>query len=241
VYLSSLLDQILEAHGGLHQWSKLSDLVTEIQMEGHLCPAPAPSMMIPRSQAFFSLRQQRIVILIDGADQRLLIEPHLVSFFSERNTHLEVFSVSEIAPFVACAEDNLDLIRTAYTLGLAVRQYVMAPFLYASPGFTVEEINPWHEDGEILRVLRIGFPSDIGALAQVQYAYFGADGLLRRTRYRLDNVEGTECVDRVSSYQEINRIWIPATHEIAACDVDGKKLPGKPLARIRLLHPFFSE
>jgi hypothetical protein len=239
--LSSLLDQVLEAHGGLQQWNNLSDLVTEIQMEGHLCPPAAPSSTIPRSQAFFSLRQQRIIIVTDDGGERILIEPHLVSFLGVRSSQLKVFPISETEAWAACAEGNLDLLRTAYILGFAIRQYVTVPFLYTEPGFTVEEIDPWQEDGETWRVLKIGFPSDIEAPARVQYAYYGAEGLLRRTRYRLGGAEDTDRVDYVSSYQEINGIWLPLAHEVLPCHSEGRKLPGKPLARIRLVDPFFAE
>ncbi|NYF79034.1 hypothetical protein [Granulicella arctica] len=239
--LSSLLEQVLEAHGGLQQWQKLSDLVAEIQMEGHLCPPPAPSSAIPQSQAFFSLRQQRIVIVTDDGNRRILIEPHLVSFLGDQSTQLKVFPISERASWAACAEGSLDLLRTAYVLGFVIRHHVTAPFLYTGPGFIVEEIDPWHEDGETWRVLRIGFPLDIETPARVQYAYYGDDGLLRRTRYRLGSAEGTECVDYVSSYQQVSGIWLPVAHEVLACDSDGRRLPNKLLARIRLLHPFFSE
>jgi hypothetical protein len=188
--LTSLLDQVLEAHGGLQQWNKLSDLVTEIQMEGHLCLPPAPSSTIPQSHAFFSLRQQRVVIVTDDGGQRILIEPHLVSFLGDRGTQLKVLPISERAVWAACAEGNLDLLRTAYVLGFTIRNYITAPFLYTDPGFIIEEIDPWRENGETWRVLRISFPSNVGAPARVQYAYYGADGLLRRTRYKLGSAEG---------------------------------------------------
>jgi len=239
--LSSLLEQVLEAHGGLEQWHKLSDLVTGIQMEGHLCPPSTPSNAIPQSQAFFALRQQRIVMVTDDGGQRILIEPHLVSFAGDRNTQLKVLPISETASWAACVEGNLDLMRTAYVLGFVIRLYVTAPFLYTTAGFIVDEIDPWQEDGETWRVLRIGFPLDVETPARVQYAYYGDDGLLRRTRYKLGGREGTDCVDYVSSYQQVNGIWLPMAHEVLACDSDGRRTPSKLMARIHLLHPFFSE
>jgi hypothetical protein len=36
--------------------------------------------------------------------------------------------------------------------------YLTQPFLYAYPGFEVEEIEPWEEHGELLRRLKVRFP-----------------------------------------------------------------------------------
>jgi hypothetical protein len=177
----------------------------------------------------------------DGGSQRIMIEPHLVSFLGDRGGQLKVFPISDTAAWEACAEGNLDLLRTAYVFGFAIRHYVTAPFLYTAPGFTVNEIEPWSENGETWRILRIEFPPDVEVPARVQYSYYGPDGLLRRTRYRMGSDEATDCVDYVSSYQEINGIWLPLEHEVVPCDPDGRKRPVMPLARIRLLQPFFSE
>ncbi|SEG63443.1 hypothetical protein SAMN05421819_3977 [Bryocella elongata] len=239
--MSSLLDEVVEAHGGLGRWNTLSDLVTEIQMEGHICPPPASSNEIPPRRAFFSLRQQRIVFLTDISGDYIMVEPDLVSFLARPGGQPKIFPVSERTPWVTCSEGNLDLPRTAFVLGFAIRHCVTAPFLYTSPGFTVEEIEPWHEKDETWRVVRIGFPPELEVPSRVQYAYYGADRLLRRTRYTPGRAEGTGCADYASCYQEINGILLPLTHEIVSCDAAGQELPGEPLARIRLQNPFFSE
>jgi hypothetical protein len=239
--LSRLLEQVLEAHGGLRQWQRLSDLVTGVQMEGHLCPRGSASTSIPESQGFFSLRQQNIVLVIDGGSQTISIEPDLVTSIENRGPRLKTLSIHELPSGVVSFDDRSELLRTAYVLGFAIRHYVTAPFLYLSPGFNTEEVASWNGDGEAWRVLKISFPSNIEARTRVQYAYYGQDGLLRRTRYKLDGSDSMECVNYVSSYDQVNGIWLPVSREISVCDSEGVRLPNQVLAKIRLLNPFFTE
>ena len=66
--------------------------------------------------------------------------------------------------------DDLDLL---YFAGYALWGYVNAPFMLRRPGFGVEEAEPWHEDGETWRALRVRFPDDVPAHSREQTYYFG--------------------------------------------------------------------
>jgi hypothetical protein len=76
--------------------------------------------------------------------------------------------------------DDLDV---TYFGGYAWWGYVVAPFIFTRPDFEVEEIEPWREDGESWRGLRVLFPDDLPAHSREQRYYFGDDGLLRRHDY----------------------------------------------------------
>lgn len=239
--MSNLLQQVVEAHGGLRHWEQLSDLVTEVEVDGQLCPRFEVPTAIPRTKAFFSLRRQNIVMLDELGSQKFLIEPNLVSFSARRGDQAESMSAQTSELWRNASERKWDLLRTAYVQGFAIRHYVTAPFLYSTPGFSVEEVEPWQEDGETWRVLKIIFPPHIQTRARVQFAYFGDDGLLRRTRYNLQIEGGYEVASYVSEYDRVNGIWLPISRELLACDAAGHKRSDHPIARIRLLNSFFSE
>ena len=68
----------------------------------------------------------------------------------------------------------------------ALWTYLTQPFLYSYPGFETVEIEPWEEDGETWRRLKVIFPGDIASHTREQTSYFGSDGLLRRHDYAVD-------------------------------------------------------
>ena len=57
-----------------------------------------------------------------------------------------------------CFETPWDLLHAAYFDGYALWTYVTQPFLYSYPDFVVEEIEPWQENGELWRRLKVTFP-----------------------------------------------------------------------------------
>jgi hypothetical protein len=76
--------------------------------------------------------------------------------------------------------DDLDLL---YFGGYALWGYVNAPFMFRRAGFEVSEAEPWREDGETWRALRVRFPDDVPAHSREQVYYFDDQGLLRRNDY----------------------------------------------------------
>ena len=77
--------------------------------------------------------------------------------------------------------DDLDLL---YFAGYALWGYVSAPFIFTRPGFEVEEIEPWHEDGETLAraarpVSRTTSPPTRASSSTTSTT----DGLIRRNDY----------------------------------------------------------
>jgi hypothetical protein len=76
--------------------------------------------------------------------------------------------------------DDLDLL---YFGAYALWGYINAPFVFRTPGYEVEEADPWRENGETWRGLRVRFPEDVPAHSREQLYYFGEDGLLRRNDY----------------------------------------------------------
>src|SRR3546814_20705780 len=94
-----------------------------------------------------------------------------------------------------------DLLHLAYFCGYAGWNYLTTPFLFTYPGFETEEIEPWEEEGEIWRRLKVRFSPDIPTHCPEQIFHFDAKGLLRRLDYHSEVVNrseerrvGKECV-----------------------------------------------
>jgi hypothetical protein len=64
------------------------------------------------------------------------------------------------------------------------------PFSTRFRRFITQEIEPWHENGEIWRRLKIIFPDAVGSHTKQQVTYFGPDGLMRSHDYTVDILGG---------------------------------------------------
>jgi hypothetical protein len=78
----------------------------------------------------------------------------------------------------------------------------------AYPGFIMEEIDPWEEDGETWRWLKAILPVHIASQTRQQVSYFGPDGLMRRHDYNVD-VPGVTGVHYVGDCRVLNGVVTP--------------------------------
>ena len=227
-----LLELALDAHGGMKRWNELSDLVLETTLGGSLWAQVGIPSIMPTFQLSLSLRRQHVIMYSKAAKERMLFEPLEVSLMPSRaETRYLKRPRQDLIEHLGSPWTEL---QAGYFIGYAMWQYLTAPFLYAYPGFETEEVEPWHEDGETWRVLRITFPDHIEAHTKVQYSYYGPDGLLRRHRYGVDVLGGTMGVNYASLYERVDGIMVPTKREVFACDAERNKIPSAPLVSIKL-------
>jgi hypothetical protein len=106
-----------------------------------------------------------------------------------REPHARSLSASKPSPLGfrgSRQSDTLRQSRVACFGGYAIWTYLTEPIAYAYPGFIMEEIDPWEEDGETWRWLKAIFPVHIASQTRQQVSYFGPDGLMRRHDYNVD-------------------------------------------------------
>lgn len=235
--MSTLLEEIIDAHGGLQTWCSLTDLVTRFEIDGNVC-AQATPMEFSVAQAFFSLRHPYIIMTDQQGGPILMIDSDQIKVGESQDHSDPLFALETFA--LDASRQTHHMRKASYSLARALRHYVTAPFLYASPGFVTEEIDPWNESGETWRVLKVTFPPHIEAPARTQYAYYGADRFLRRTRYHLDTSPLQEFVNYAHCYDRVDGIWLPTTREILGCDPRGHKIPDQHYASVHFVRPFFT-
>jgi hypothetical protein len=76
--------------------------------------------------------------------------------------------------------------QVAYFAGYTMWTYLTSPFILARPGVLTEEIDPWTENGQTWRRLRVTFPADIATHSTVQTFYIDGTGLVRRHDYDVE-------------------------------------------------------
>ena len=179
-----LLELALQAHGGLERWRAIDALEARYRAGG-LAPA---SKLRGRGLRDFDARAEtrrpHMTLrsypspgrrgVLDGESVR--IEAGDGELLEERASPLaEIHSPRRLLYW-----DDLDFL---YFAAYAMWGYLTAPFLFAEPGFETSEVEPWTEDGERWRGLRVRYPDGIPTHSREQVFYFDERGLLRRLDY----------------------------------------------------------
>ena len=148
---SELLTNVLDAHGGLQNWSRVCSLSAGLLLGGPFWSQrgwPDPELLTAQLDA----QREHITLapftapdrtsVFDVAFERLAIQGSRGEVVGER-----VDPRSSFPPFDLSMK--WDLIEVAYFLS-AIWNYLTQPFSFTYPGVAVREIEPRHEDGQDL-------------------------------------------------------------------------------------------
>jgi hypothetical protein len=184
VAAQDLLDRAIEAHGGLARFQATREVVLRIRSGGFAFVMRRQRATLPEFEARVPTGEPGLVISpYPEPGKRGQFEPNRVWIESEDGTLIAERENPRAAfrgPRRQLRWDDLDLL---YFAGYAIWNYVSAPFMFTRPGFELNELDPWEEDGERWRRLRVRFPDDIPTHSQEQHFYFDEHGLLRRLDY----------------------------------------------------------
>jgi hypothetical protein len=182
-----LLSRALEAHGGIDQWYRFEMVHATIVSGGQLWAMKGiPQDPVPREMKVATKQEWASVAPFGSPDQRTDFTPGRIAIQKVDGT-----VVSERLNPSAHAEGKAidapwDVLDRAYFNGYALWTYLTTPFLLALPGFVVDEIEPWRENKETWRGLRVIFPPEIASHSKKQDFYFGPDFVLRRHDYHVE-------------------------------------------------------
>ncbi|MET0634386.1 MAG: hypothetical protein ABWZ25_00080 [Chitinophagaceae bacterium] len=214
--------EILEAHGGLDRWNRLSKVNVTIVSGGKLFGLiNQPQDGTPRFLEV-ALHEERLSMTpYGGPDKKTNFTPTRIAIekldgtvLSERKGGIEDLHNHMKA-------EGWDALDRAYFNGYANWTYLVTPFLLVLPGIGVKEITPSTQDGEAWKGLRVTFPDSISTHSRVQDFYFGEDYLLRRHDYLIDVAGEFEATQLVSDYKEVDGIKLPTKRRAYKKQADG--------------------
>lgn len=224
--MSTLLDDVLKAHGGLDRWNKLTTVEADIVTGGAFW---AMKGMVQDSTP----RRMKVWLHEERASVKPFGDPDWHTEFTHDKVAIirgDGSVVSERpAPRAAFAGHEKttpwDPLHRAYFNGTSLWTYLTTPFLLASPQVSVEEISAWEEGDEVWRGLRATFAPHMPVHSQVQDFFFGPDLLLRRFDYDIDVAGGFPAIQMVSDYIEVDGILFPTRRTAYTRAADGKPDP----------------
>lgn len=192
--MTSLLDQVLEAHGGRERWAGATRVEARVQAGGLLVRSRFPG----RGRLDY-----RVEVEV-GSPRAAAIpfpRPGLRGVFDHGEARIETDDgeVLEARPHprplffgAAGLRRNLrwDHLDATYFAGYALWNYLNTPYLLAREGVRTREIEPWEASGRRWRRLAASFPAGLDTHCREQVFYFDEDGMLRRHDYVAEVVGG---------------------------------------------------
>jgi hypothetical protein len=235
----ALLDEVLEAHGGLERWRAARAIRARVRSGGFLVRTRMPGTRFadyaittelgtPRSEATPFPREGNRAVFDAGA---VRIEDAGGATIASRDEPRPAFSGR------SGLRRNLrwDALDATYFAGYAMWNYLTTPYLLTRDGVEVTDGDPWSQDGETWRRLEVSFPPGLDTHSPRQTFYFDDKRLLRRHDYVAEVVGGWAhgahyCADHV----EAGGLIFPTRRWVRPIGPRNRSLPFPTLVWLRL-------
>nr|WP_249148784.1 hypothetical protein [Bradyrhizobium manausense] len=182
----ALLDDAIDACGGLTRWNNLSRFTLHLSVGGALFSDAGHAREFKDVTAEGSTRTQSVRFTgITGGERSGAFQPDAITIESLDGHVLRTWRNPSLAFPTHGAHALADELHLVFFCGVQIWNYLTTPFLLARPDVAVEELPPWQENRETWRRLRAQFPPDLISLASEHVFYFDDSALQRRTDHDL--------------------------------------------------------
>jgi hypothetical protein len=218
----TLLDEVIEKHGGIDRWAQTQRFTVHASIDGAVLARKGKARTLKDVVLTGQTDEQHLCITgFTAPNKRAVYQPDRVAVETLDGVTLEE-RIDPRAAFQGHTDvtpwDDLHL---AYVCGYASWCHLTTPFLFTRPGFRTEELGPWQEAGETWQRLRVVFPPDIVALAAEQVCYFDELGLLRRIDYDMIDAGGVRLAHYAQAHQSFSGIVLPTLRRAIRLGSDG--------------------
>lgn len=220
--MHGLVQLTIAAHGGFERWRRFQHVSAHLRNGGVLWP-------LKHQPGVLDDVNVRVALHREWASHSPFLQPNLRTSFEPHRVAIETTDgrvVEErLQPrdsFMGHGVDTpWDQLQLAYFAGYAMWTYLTTPFLFAMDGVVTEELQPWRENGEMWRRLKVTFPSHVATHSTVQIFYFDTEGLLKRHDYDAEVLGGTPAAHYAYDYQEFSGILVPTRRRVLGRTPDG--------------------
>jgi hypothetical protein len=215
----TLLEDALNASGGMDRWQQLKRFTVHMSIDGALLARKGKAGLLKDVVAEGSTHTQSLRFMgFTAPDKCGVYRPDQVAIEALNGDPLQVRSNPRAAFLGHTDRTPWDDLHLAYFCGFTIWNYLTTPFLLTHPGVTIEELPTWREGAEAWRRLRAVFPDPIVTHSPEQIFYFDDEGLQRRLDYR---TAAAEIAHYSSAHQEFSGIVLPTLRRSLRRDTDG--------------------
>ncbi len=221
--MSDLLDLAIAAHGGWERWQQLKALNAHVTIGGGIWPLKGWPDVFADARVSIDPHQQHIEYApFVEAGRHSLFETGRTAIVKDSGELIEEREAPRATFEGHSVMTPWDAHHLIYFSGYAMWTYLTTPFLFKLPGFRSEEVEPWSEDGETWRRLKVTFPTDIESHSTKQTFYFSADGILQRHDYSVEVMGGTASANYATEPKEFGGFIFPTKRRVYSIGPDNK-------------------
>ena len=221
--MTNLLELAVAAHGGLDRFNQFKTVSAHLVLGGRMWSLKGWEAVLSNTRIRVTVDLHR-----EYASLAPFQLPNLRTAFTPERVAVETTAGAVVkertSPRAAFAGHTLqtpwDDLHFIYFASYAMWTYLTIPFSLSWAGFEVAEIEPWQEQGETWRRLKVKFPPHIASHSTEQTFYFGEDGVLRRHDYEVEISGNTPAAHYVSDYQDVSGIMIPTKRRVFTRKLD---------------------
>ncbi|MGI8462164.1 MAG: hypothetical protein ACR2OC_11120 [Solirubrobacterales bacterium] len=237
--MTKLLDEVLEAHGGLERWRAVGEIRARVRSGGLLLATRAPSELVADYRLTIRLDEPWARIEPAGRSERAIFDAGAVRLEDASGAVIE--SRDDPRPFFFGRSglrrnfrwDPLDL---AYFAGYAMWNYMTTPLLLTRDEVEVREGAAWTApDGETWRPLEARFDPALDTHSPEQTFWIGPDGLICRHDYTADVVGAwAKAAHALAKHREFGGLIFPTSRRVTPRGVANRALPYPALVWLEL-------
>jgi hypothetical protein len=239
--MSNLRELVIDAHGGIARWNEAKTIEGDMSITGGLWARKGWPDALKNVHVIARAREQWISYHPFTGDG-------LRSSCTPGHTIIETLDGKPVKsrqnPRAAfdghTVETPWDDLHLAYFSGYAMWNYLNTPFVFALPGFSTQEIEPWHENGEKRRRLKVVFPDHIATHCAEQIFHVNDDGLICRMDYCAPVAGGAPTAHLMSGYRDFSGIKVATQRRALRRNADGIAIPDPVFVAIDIADIRFS-
>jgi hypothetical protein len=240
--MSELRDLVISAHGGIERWNKVNAIEGDMSITGALWARKGWPDVLKHVHVIADARAQWIsyqpFIRDDMRSSCLpdhtVIETQDGKPIKDRKDPRSSFEGHTV-------ETPWDDLNLAYFSGYAMWNYLNTPFIFALPGFKTEEIEPWQEDGERRRRLKVTFPDHIATHCAEQVFHINDKSLICRMDYCAPVAGGAPTAHYLHDHKDFSGIKVATKRRALRRKADGTALPDPVFVAIDIADIRFRE
>jgi len=233
----ALLEDVIDASGGMTRWNSLSRFTLHLSIGGTLFADAGHAREFKDVTAEGSTRTQSLRFTgITGGERSGCFQPDAITIEKLDGEVLQTWS-NPVSAFAEAGPPPLaDELHLVFFCGVAIWSYLTIPFLLAHPDVVTEELPPWQQGTETWRRLRAQFPPHLITLASEQIFYFDGSALQRRTDHELF---GMKVADASWAHDNFGGILVPTLRRIQAMQPDGTVIAKPVLMDVEIFDAVF--
>jgi hypothetical protein len=222
--MSDLLEKAINGHGGWDRWISLSRVIGKANISGSIWQVKGKAGVLDSVTFRAELHRQHLEYSPFGKGRHSIYEPSRTSLVADDGAIESVRENPRGAFDGHSMSTPWDDHHLAYFSGYALWTYITTPFLFRLPGVETEEIDPWIENGETWRRLKVTFPTSIHAHCSQQVFYFNDAGILQRQDYSVDIMGGVAGAHYTAEPKLFDGIVVPTRRRVYFRDSENKPI-----------------